>query len=83
MPRCHEGRALQMVKLRIKQSLPITISFVSLRTSFIFTDGAFEKGRGTFGGVFVDYTGACSSYFAGEVNQQAMSSMPKTSVHPI
>ena len=39
--------ALQMVKLRIKQALPITISSVSLRTSFIFTDGAFEKGRGT------------------------------------
>ena len=30
--------ALQMVKLRIKQALPITISSVSLRTSFIFTD---------------------------------------------
>ena len=75
--------ALRMVRLRIKQALPITISSVSLRTSFIFTDGAFEKGRGTFGGVFVDQTGACSSYFAGEINQQALSCMLKTSVHPI
>ena len=75
--------ALRMVKLRIKQALPITISSVSLRTSYIFTDGAFEKGRGTFGGVFVDHTGACLSYFAGEINKQAMSSMLKTSVHPI
>ena len=32
---------------------------------------------------FVDHTGAYSSYFAGEVNQQAMSSMLKTSVQPI
>ncbi|CAE7947524.1 unnamed protein product, partial [Symbiodinium sp. KB8] len=50
------------LQLRIKQALPITISSVSLRTSFIFTDGAFEKG---------------------EINQQALSCMLKTSVHPI
>ncbi|CAE7454259.1 unnamed protein product [Symbiodinium sp. CCMP2456] len=72
-----------MVKIRIQQARPVSISAFALKTAYIFTDGAFEKGKGTFGGVFVSPEGACLSYFAGEVSKSAMDELLSSSAHPI
>ena len=75
--------ALKMITLRIQQAKPVVVSALAVKTKFIFTDGAFEQGRGTFGGVFVSSEGRCLSYFAGELSRSAMTLLLESSAHPI
>ncbi|CAE7511598.1 unnamed protein product [Symbiodinium sp. CCMP2592] len=75
--------ALGMIKRRICHALPVTISAKALQTTYVFTDGAFEQGRGSFGGVLVSPHGRCVSYFAGEVSREAMHHLLASSTHPI
>ncbi|CAE7231137.1 unnamed protein product [Symbiodinium sp. CCMP2592] len=75
--------ALHMIRRRICHALPVTISAMALQTTCIFTDGAFEQGRGSFGGVLVSPHGRCVAYFTGEVSREAMHHLLATSTHPI
>ncbi|CAE7032457.1 unnamed protein product [Symbiodinium sp. CCMP2592] len=75
--------ALGMIKTRICHALPVTISAKALQTTYVFTDGAFEQGRGSFGGVLISPHGRCVSYFAGEVSREAMHHLLASSTHPI
>ena len=75
--------ALKMITLRIQQAKPVLVSALAVQTTFIFTDGAFEQERGTFGGVLVSSEGRCLSYFAGELSRSAMKFLLESSAHPI
>eukprot|EP00439_Symbiodinium_sp_Y106_P043331 s6497_g5.t1 len=72
-----------MITLRTQQAKPVLVSTLAVQTTFIFTDGAFEQERGTFGGVLVSSEGRCLSYFAGELSRSAMRFLLESSAHPI
>ena len=77
------SRALEVILLRIQAATPLELSAQSTDTFFIFTDGAFEDGKGSIGGILYDASGRPLEFFALELEPKAMGPFLADSRNPI
>ena len=77
------SRALEVILLRIQAATPLELSAQSADTFFIFTDGAFEDGKGSIGGILYDASGKPLDFFALELEPEAMEPFLADSRNPI
>ena len=76
-------RALEVLRDRVSCALPLQISSSKLDTWLIFTDGAFEAGVGSVGGILFAPGGHAVEHFGDVVPKEIMQSLMSFSKNPI
>ena len=79
----HLRFCLELLLARVQTAGPLVITPSVRQTFFVFTDGAFEQGRGTVGGILYDSQGCALEFFSLEIAKDVMDLLLANSKNPI
>ena len=76
-------QSLKLLSEHVLTAGPVTIQDHVPEPMFVFTDGAFENGRGSIGALIMDHRGTIISHFSWQCDDESNKLLMKWSRSPI